>query len=106
MNNTQKEVPNFLDILSVGFIQILLEIVKKFHIVLLLVFVIIHRDPKTIMAFGDILVEILSSSFILGVLVTINILLLIFIVVLLVYFNSVIKKTLNVFIDEIKKKRR
>ena len=46
---------NLLDILISDLIIILLELVKRLGIVLLIIFIVIHRDTETIKAFVDIL---------------------------------------------------
>ena len=46
---------NLLDILISDLIRILLELVKRLGIVLLIIFIVIHRDTEIIKAFVDIL---------------------------------------------------
>ena len=86
---------NIIELLIFGIINIISELIKRLPIVLLIIFVIIHREPETIRAFGEIFINILNSNTIKIILIFVILFLIIFIIFILWYFNYVFKNTIK-----------
>lgn len=95
-----------LKMIIFGFTQIILEIIKRLSIVLLIIFVAIHKDPQVIKAFGEIFVNILNSNIIIIILIMIIVFLIILFILEALFIKWVFKMKIDKKEEKKNKKKR
>ena len=95
-----------LKMIIFGFTQIILEIIKRLSIVLLIIFVAIHKDPHVIKAFGEIFVNILNSNIIIIILIMIIVFLIILFILEALFIKWVFKMKIDKKEEKKNKKKR